>query len=557
MVIHLYQKYHSQNRKTSVMKKTLLFIGISIICSMGIAQGSYNWILQNGGLGNDIGYSIVYADNSIYVGGYFEGTVVFNNDTLTSVGSSDIFILRMNTEGDILWARRCGGIAADNIAGMKADNKGNLYISGSCTMYSDFGPTFLLGFGNIDAFVARIDSSGTFRWALNCGSPSDDYGLRVGINPEGTLISFTGSYQDYGVFGPYSLEWYGYRDFFVAQVDSSGNYRWIFTDGTENSESGYGLDVDSLGNTYVAGYFFSNIWYIGNYVLYNSSSNADCFLLKVSASGNLLWAKSYGGIEEDLPRPLLVTGNSLYIAGYHYSSGNFLGLNLTGTGSRDTYVLKADTSGTGIWAFDGVSTQDDECIDIALTPNKDILASGAFAGQIQFNSTVHTSKGEYDAMTLELDDETGELKGLAIGGGTGYDVFFGVTSSEDYVYTTGYFNDTAEFGDKTVISNGGQDAIITQLGLMVGRNEFPIKQGIGIKIIPNPCQIASLITWDNQYKGVCHGIVLNSAGALVKEFKTENRNSYMFSRNGLAQGVYYIKIYTSEKIIGTGKLVIQ
>jgi len=217
------------------------------------------------------------------------------------------------------------------VVGMTVDNNGNIYLSGFCSENTYFGAIHLPGFGGTDAFICRVREAGEVLWAISGGGFYDDRAYRLSLSPQGNFLAFTGHYIDLAQFGPFLLPRWGGRDAFIARVDTAGFFTWVFYSGNYSDESGYGIDIDTDGSIYCAGYFFSDTWAVGPYIIYNSSSgSADCSLIKLTSNGEINYAKSFGGNAEDLPRPLYINQEYIYIGGYHYGAGNYLGIPVSG-----------------------------------------------------------------------------------------------------------------------------------------------------------------------------------------------------------------------------------
>lgn len=170
------------------------------------ASGDYQWSVSKGGLLDDEAYGIaVDASNNVFVTGMFSGVVDFEGGSgsgmLTSLGLSDAFILKLNASGSFAWAHNMGGLLGDIGNSVDVDNAGNVYLAGAFQGGISMGSTSLTSIGMSDAFVAKMDNSGSLIWARNIGSTTDDYATALHLDAGGDIVlagSFSGS-ADFGL----------------------------------------------------------------------------------------------------------------------------------------------------------------------------------------------------------------------------------------------------------------------------------------------------------------------------------------------------------------------
>ena len=196
------------------------------------ASGDLVWAKQAGGTGLDEGNGIaVDGSGNSYVVGNFNGSATFgpgetNETTLTSTGSGEIFVAKYDASGDLVWAKRAGGISFDQGRGIAVDGSGNSYVTGDFVGSATFGPgetneTTLTAAGGTDIVVAKYDASGDLVWAKRAGGTSDDFGF--GIAGDGSGNSYvTGFFFVSATFGPgetneTTLTSAGSDDVFVAK----------------------------------------------------------------------------------------------------------------------------------------------------------------------------------------------------------------------------------------------------------------------------------------------------------------------------------------------------
>ncbi len=176
------------NDKENIMKQvvlTLIFAAF-FLCLFGQAP-DWAWAKRAGGTNNDYGQSIVTDGNgNCYITGYFAGSATFGTTTLTSSGSSDVYVAKQNAAGDWIWAVKGGGASDDRGFSIALDADDNIYITGYFTGTATFGSTTLTSFGGQDILIAKLSSSGSWLWAVKAGGTSIDYGTSIAVDSSGT-----------------------------------------------------------------------------------------------------------------------------------------------------------------------------------------------------------------------------------------------------------------------------------------------------------------------------------------------------------------------------------
>jgi len=152
------------------------------------SNGAYVWAKQMSGASDEFGQGIVYDnDANLYITGNFKGMVDFAPDAggldVTSFGDYDIFTGKMNTDGSVLWVNQMGGIETQSGQSITMDNSNNLYITGFFAGTADFNPgagTYeMTSRGDLDIFVSKLKTDGSFVWAAGMGGTLYDRGMSV------------------------------------------------------------------------------------------------------------------------------------------------------------------------------------------------------------------------------------------------------------------------------------------------------------------------------------------------------------------------------------------
>ena len=443
-----------------------------------------------GGVGNEFSEStVVDSTGNIYTTGRFASTVDFDpgvgTSNLTSAGSSDVFVSKLDASGNLLWAKSFGAAAADAGLSIAVDSTGNVYTTGFFASTVDFDPgagtTNLTTAGSSDVFISKLDASGNLVFAKRFGGGISDLGYSIAVDSTGNIYT-TGFFEDTVDFDPgagtTNLTTAGLADVFISKLDASGNLVFAKRFGAAEADAGRSIAVDSTGNIYTAGYFEQTVDFdpgLGTSNL-TSAGRSDVFVSKIDSSGNLLWAKSFGAAETDAGLSVAVdsTGN-VYTTGYFEVTVDFdpgAGTtNLTTAGGSDVFVSKLDSSGNLVFAKRFGGSGDDGGFSISVDSNGNFHTTGYFEGTVDFDPGAGTtnlnSAGGTDVFVSKLDSSGNLLLAKSFGGAAtdvGRSIAFDSTGN---IYTTGYFAGTVDFdpgtGTTNLISVGGNDVFILRL----------------------------------------------------------------------------------------------
>ena len=141
------------------------------------------------------------------------------------------------------------------------------------------------------------------------------------------------------------------NDIFVVKYDANGNVLWAKSAGGTSHDIAYGISTDAGGNVLLTGDFYSPSISFGTTTLTSASPGAsDVFVVKYDANGNVLWAKSAGGIFTDIGYDISTdaSGNVLVTGYFNSPSISFGTTTLTNAGGADVFVVKLGSVTTGV-----------------------------------------------------------------------------------------------------------------------------------------------------------------------------------------------------------------
>lgn len=263
---------------------------------------------------------------------------------------------------------------------------------------------------------------------------------------------------------------------FVAALNgamaSAPDFLWLKTATGAGAEVSYSIAVDATGSSFIAGYFNSTNVNFGGVVLTNAGpQNYDGFVARYAPDGDLLWAKRFGGTNDEHAHSIAVDNqDDCYVAGYFYSTncpiGNITLTNFAPNGNSSFFIAKFDSAGNVIWARGPDKGYSQAGYGIAVDALGNCYLAGQFSGTNTVGGTNLTSRGSSDVMLLKYN-ANGDLLWAQQGGGNSLDAGAGVTvDSQGNVYLLAVIRSTnATFGNFSFSVKGtnlDQDIIIAK-----------------------------------------------------------------------------------------------
>jgi hypothetical protein len=367
------------------------------------ANGYFQWVKAIGSAQNDVPLSIALDQNgNILVTGHFFGPTDFDPGagvtTLTSNGARDIFVLKLDPNGNFLWAKSMGGTGDDFGNALATDANGNVYTTGEFSGTADFDPgagtLSLTSNGNVDVFIQKLDANGNFQWATNIGGVNPDRGFGITTDATGNVYTtglFVGTVDFDPGAGALNLT-STQLDAFIQKLDASGNLVWAKSMGGSSWDVGQSISIDANGNVLTTGYFSTTADFDPGVGVANitSSGGRDIFVQKLDVDGNFIWVKKMGGSSDDFGYAIDTDAQgNVYSTGEFTSTADFnpgpATLNLTSAGFSDIYYQKLDENGNFIWAVKIGANSIDLGQSITIDAAGDMLATGYFDSTVDFN----------------------------------------------------------------------------------------------------------------------------------------------------------------------------
>lgn len=263
------------------------------------ANGEIVWTKVYGGSSADGAYSIQQTVD----GGY----IISAHVNSFGAGLHDVYLIKTDAQGDTLWTKIYGGSNEDRLRAVQQTTDGGYIL---------VSETLSFGAGSADVYLVKTDSSGNLMWTKTYGGSAADYGYSVRQTLDGGYV-IAGYTSSFGA---------GMSDVYLIRTDSIGDISWAKTYGGNASDFGHSVQQTTDEGYIITGYTES------------FGTAGDVYLLRTDSDGNLLWSQSYGGASNDRGWSVQQTTDGGYvIAGYSESFG---------VGDKNVYLIKTDEFGS-------------------------------------------------------------------------------------------------------------------------------------------------------------------------------------------------------------------
>lgn len=373
-------------------------------------------------------YSVTAQDialddsGNIFLTGEFSSTIDFDPgagvSNLVSLGYNDIFVTKLDNDGNFIWAKSFGTTNPNDIGySIAVDPSGNVITSGQIAGPADLDPgpgVSMVTPSGYGAFVQKLDANGNFVWgAAFSGTSNVDAARAVTTDLTGNVY-VTGLFTGTSDFDPgpgiFNMTAVTYSNVFVAKLTANGGFGWAKSFGGPGWDYGNSIAVDPSGNVYTAGQFGGPADFDPGPGVFTLSTGIGGFVSKLDNNGNFVWATEQGsGGWFTINSLALDSSGDVYTTGYFLGSADFDPGPATYTivpNSYDVFVSKLNSSGNFVWAtsFGGPNREDGN--DITIDPFDNIYTTGSYETTADFNPGAcvnsYTSAGGIDLFLQKM-----------------------------------------------------------------------------------------------------------------------------------------------------------
>lgn len=491
--------------------------------------------------------------------------------SITSVGNKDVYLIKRDPNGNALWAKRFGGTAEDVGIGITLDKTGNIIICGRFRQTMSMGTYSLSSNGGFDVFIAKLDNNGNTIWAKSFGGPnSTEWETGTDVTTD-TLnnIYVTGHFFSNTTLAPgIVLSASGAKpDMFVLKMDVLGNYMWAkkgaSTTGGLDYDDGTAIKVSHDQNSVIVGGIFNGGKFIfGLDTIVNTVlSTTDSYLISLNPNdGSKKFIRGIKGNNyTDLVDLDVDQSGNIYVTGYcdaviFIEPATQIS---TAAGSYDIFIFKYDPNGIFLWSTCiGNTTYAHEPTTILINHHNKILITGYYGNHVVSGPFMVTGNGMFLA-TLDTNKTAISLINSTTYLGTYTSVRSMSIDTADNVYFTGFIPSGLNTFGAITYTAPGNDLFHAKYG-NPSNIATSIKNGTDINsnlsIYPNPSSDLVNIISDIEITKI---IVSDLTGRIIDSYNSENKKNYVVNVKNFTCGVYLFSIYTKDGSISKRKIIIE
>ncbi|HLP95844.1 MAG TPA: T9SS type A sorting domain-containing protein [Saprospiraceae bacterium] len=381
--------------------KYLFSIGLLFASIVGLnAQPSIQWQRAFGGSDSDDAYAVQQTQDGGYV--VAGSTVSIDGDIVGNHGGSEYWVIKLNANGQLNWKKTYGSTNNEGCYKIRQTSDGGYILAG---FTSSNNGQVSGNHGDLDAWIVKIDSTGLIQWQKCYGGSFWEEAWSITGTTDGGYIfaGRTGS-SDGEVTG-----YHGAFDFWVVKTDANGEIQWQKALGGSDIDLGYVVKQTSDGGYIIIGESLSN-----DGDVQGANGNGDYWVVKLNSSGEIAWTRMLGGPSLDRANDVWETSNGSFVVFGHITKNG--GDISTYYGGYDWWLVKLDASGDLIWEKTYGGSKDDFSRSIYQTSDGGFIMAGSTNSK---DGDVQDNDGGVDFLLIRVDSSGQILWQKTLGGTMG------------------------------------------------------------------------------------------------------------------------------------------
>ena len=428
----------------------------------GCEAPAIDWAKSYGGTATDQAFSITALSNGYLISGRSNSV---NGDVKGIHGTAnDLWVLKINNNGDTLWTKTLGGNGIENGYAIRATSDGGFIIVGESAANATTGSIGTtprpVASSTTDAWILKYSSAGLLEWQKLYGGTgaenvysiepvSDGYIVAGSVPAASTTGTLAGTVSN------------GSNDGWILKLNTDGSLAWQKRYGGGGADYIHSIKPTSDGGYVAVGYsvYNASTGTLGSTARpVTGAGSEDAWVIKMDANGAIEWQKLFGGSGADRAYAIAQTADGGYVLS-GYAAATSTDGTLTGIekpGSNDFWLLKLDNTGTLQWqkVFGGTGSDQALSFDLLVEPNGYVFSG--FSASIDGNAI--GNKGNNDLWIIKTD-LNGVLQWQKLLGGTAADQANSIAPANGGGYIVAGHASAGEISD----NKGGIDYYIVKL----------------------------------------------------------------------------------------------
>lgn len=429
------------------------------------------WDVRFGGTDNDNGSVLIPAGDGYLIGASTRSPVS-GDLSAPAQGEFDYLMIRTDGSGNELWEKRYGGAAGDNLTSIAKTADGGFLLAGS-SFSGVSGDRTTPSRGGQDYWVLQVDSLGAVLWDKVFGGSDYDQLESAFATPDGGFLLAGRSAS--GAGGEKTDPSQGAMDYWVVRIDSTGKKVWDAAYG--------GPDVEFLadaaptldGGVILAGYTDSDA---GGDIAQASQGGFDAWLVRLNASGALVWEKRFGGSGDDEAYAVKALPDGGFLVGASSTSPADGDKTAAPQGGYDIWMLRLDALGNILWDAGLGGSGADQLDDLSILPDGNYMLHGWSNSDISGDKS-EDSRGGYDYWSVRTDVLGNRVWDRTVGG-TDNDFLIAAIGNSDSTQVLIGHSTSGVGGEHSQGNWGGTDIWMTKLALNTGTSWYADLDGDGL-----------------------------------------------------------------------------
>ena len=529
-----------------IKRNVLLIPFLSLQLTLGFSQPTIEWENVYGGTGGEKPTAMIKTvDGSFVIVGYTDSDDL---DVIGQHGYKDIWVLKLDLNGNILWQNPIGGSGFDEGYDIVESSDGGYIIIGRAG--SEDGDSSCDFETSPDwSWIVKLDINGTIMWDRCIEGVSDGviedpeiYSICEGINGGFAITGSDYYHDDSG------------KDLWVLKINEEGTKEWEYFYGGLEWEEGYSISTTIDGGYVICGYTESNE---GDITTGENNGDKDFWILKLDFNGNLQWQKNYGSPTEDEALNVLQTsdGNFLVVGTTNGNGGDISGTH----GQKDIWTIKLDSNGDLIWQKPYGGLREEKAKRILELDNGNFLICGSTksksgSGQVTFNH----KEDKDDIWLVEIDSDGAINNDLSYGSSQWEAEPICVLLSNNEILISGYtgLGTSNPDGDISEVYDSYDIWVLKLNNITTSSIYFSDSHQNNIELFPNPSNRIVTISFSNFKRSFIDPHlsigIFNSTGLKIGAINNieldYNKDQIKINTSDYAPGIYFISFFSGDTV---------